>query len=166
MFFYNTSRNDEFQEIRRHGGITHQFLGHSHEAGTSLETIKKMFGSKLIAHADEVAAIRNQAKVSPDATFLDHVRFADGIDSFHVPGHTPGSAAYLYHSPYGKTYLFTGDTIGMDNEGRWENGYLPGIVDCNKEDLKKSLEMLRSQSGCCDTRCFRREVSVCRIEQH
>jgi hydroxyacylglutathione hydrolase len=146
MLFYNTSHKHELEEIQKLGGITHQFLGHWHEAGTSLQTIKQTFGSDLIAHAVEESAMQKQAKTSPDVTFLDRTRFADGIDAFHVPGHTPGSAAYFYNSPHGKTYLFTGDTIGMNNEGRWENGYLAGIADCNKQDLKKSLEMLRTLS--------------------
>jgi hydroxyacylglutathione hydrolase len=146
VLFYNTSHKHELEEIQKLGGITHQFLGHWHESGTSLKTIKQVFGSELIAHADEASDIQNQAKVSPDVTFYDRIRFVDGIDAFHVPGHTPGSAAYLCHSPHGKTYLFTGDTIGMNNEGRWENGYLAGVADCSKQDLKKSLEMLRTFS--------------------
>lgn len=146
VLFYNTSHSDELQEIRRHGGMSHQFLGHWHEAGTSLKTIKQMFGSELIAHADEVAAIRKESKETPGVTFLDRKLFTERVEAFHIPGHTPGSAAYFYQSPYGKTYLFTGDTIGMDNEGRWENGYLEGNDECNKADLNKSIEMLRTLS--------------------
>jgi hydroxyacylglutathione hydrolase len=56
-----------------------------------------------------------------------------------TPGHTPGSACFLYSSPHGKTYLFAGDTL-FPSRGSWQ-----AVVfeDGNKDAMKESLAMLR-----------------------
>ena len=51
---------------------------------------------------------------SPPREFL-----GGDIEVIHTPGHTNNSVCYRYRSPHGKTYLFTGDTIYLDN-GEWK----------------------------------------------
>ena len=68
--------------------------------------------------------------------------FADGIEAIPTPGHTVGSACYVYRSPHGKTYLFTGDTIFPSGDS-WGTLVLVGSGG-SASDLKRSLLLLRA----------------------
>jgi hydroxyacylglutathione hydrolase len=139
VLFYNSSHEDELRHIRELGGITHQYLSHEDEVGPALVRIREMFGSALCCHRLEEAAVR---KVCPvDLTFEKREVHLGNIEVIPTPGHTPGSTCFFVSSPHGKTYLFTGDTIVLTEDGSWQNGFLPGIS--SKVDLKRSLELLR-----------------------
>ncbi len=47
VLFYNTSNQEDMEEISKLGGITHQFLSHRHETGNSLVKIQSQFQSLL-----------------------------------------------------------------------------------------------------------------------
>ena len=116
VLFYNTGNEDDLDQIAELGGIRFQLLSHRDESGPSLSRIRDRFGSKLCCSALEAATIGNDALV--DVTFqADDHRLGD-IDIIHTPGHTAGSICFFYKSPYGKAYLFTGDTIFQSN-GKW-----------------------------------------------
>lgn len=55
------------------------------------------------------------------------------FEVLHIPGHTPGSAAYYFSN---EKWLFTGDTLFASAIGRYDFSY------SKKEELKKSLERL------------------------
>lgn len=99
------------------GGIKYQYLSHRDEVGASLKTIKQRFGSALCCGYDELTAIEGSCEV--DVVFSERKRHFAGIEVIPTPGHTIGSISFLYESPRGLTYLFTGDTLLRSN-GRWE----------------------------------------------
>ena len=139
ILFYSSGLKDEYQHIRELGGITHQYLSHRDEAGPALAEIKELFGSKLCCHRLEEPSISKVTSV--DCLFDKRGALLKDIEVIPTPGHTDGSVCFLVRSVHGKTYLFTGDTIYLEN-GVWDtrvNGYAGG----SKSDLKSSLMLLR-----------------------
>lgn len=68
--------------------------------------------------------------------------FGDGtLWALHVPGHTPGSTAYLARSPRGPV-LFTGDAC--HTAWGWEHGVEPGTFSSDRERSRSSLIALRA----------------------
>ncbi|MGD9615897.1 MAG: MBL fold metallo-hydrolase [Alphaproteobacteria bacterium] len=64
------------------------------------------------------------------------------IEVIPTPGHTNGSVCFLVRSAHGKTYLFTGDTIYLNN-GAWDT-LVWEHAGGSKSDLKNSLMLLRA----------------------
>lgn len=139
ILFYSTGLREEYQQIKTLGGIAFQYLSHRDEAGHALAEIKEIFGSKLCCHRLEEHAIRSEASVD----YLFNKRETLGsVEIIPTPGHTDGSVCFLAHAAHGKKYLFTGDTIYMNN-GVWEtrvNEYGGG----SKSDLRNSLILLQN----------------------
>ena len=104
-------------------------MGHRDEAGGSLQNINEQFGSKLCCHINEAASIAQSCPV--DITFSENVSHFSGIEIIHTPGHTIGSISFLYRSPLGRTYLFTGDTLFQTN-GAWETIVFTGAGGSTK----------------------------------
>jgi len=139
ILFYSSGVREEYQHIQALGGIAYQYLSHRDEVGAALAEIKELFGSKLCCHRLEEPAARRVTPV--DCLFDKRESRLGNIEVIPTPGHTDGSVCFLVRSAHGKTYLFTGDTIYMNN-GTWEtrtNGYAGG----SKSDLKNSLMLLR-----------------------
>jgi len=139
ILFYGTGVQEDLQPIRDLGGVVRQYLSHRDEAGPALATIKQTFGSALCCHASEVRAIGSYCQV--DVTFDTHETHLGNIEVVPTPGHTSGSTCFVYRSPYGKTYLFTGDSIYPDGES-WGTR-VQFFAGGRKSDLKSSLELLR-----------------------
>ncbi|MEQ9892680.1 MBL fold metallo-hydrolase [Pectobacterium aroidearum] len=139
ILFYSSELQEEYQHIQELGGIAYQFLSHRDEVGDALAAIKKRFGSRLCCHRLEAPLA---SKVTPVDDLFDEREIRQGnIEVIPTPGHTEGSVCFLVRSAYGHTYLFTGDTLYMNN-GAWEtraNWYGGG----SKSDLKSSLMLLR-----------------------
>ena len=139
ILFYSSGVREEYQHIQALGGIAYQYLSHRDEVGDALAEIKELFGSKLCCHRLEEPAARRVTPV--DCLFDKRESRLGNIEVIPTPGHTDGSVCFLVRSAPGKTYLFTGDTIYMNN-GTWEtrtNGYAGG----SKSDLRNSLMLLR-----------------------
>ena len=139
ILFYSSGVREEYQHIQALGGIAYQYLSHRDEVGAALAEIKELFGSKLCCHRLEEPAARRVTPV--DCLFDKRESRLGNIEVVPTPGHTDGSVCFLVRSAHGKTYLFTGDTLYMNN-GAWEtriNGYAGGL----KSDLKNSLMLLR-----------------------
>ncbi|WP_158783011.1 MBL fold metallo-hydrolase [Pantoea sp. BAV 3049] len=120
------------------GGSIRHYLTHWHEAGPGARLLQQRFNSALYCHNRALGPISTFAEA--DDTF-NQAEVHCG--SFHVvptPGHTPGSTSYLYASPYGKTYLFVGDTVTLYHD-RWVTVLVP---ESNEADLKQSLEFYRA----------------------
>ncbi len=109
VLFYNTENEGDFEEMAGLGGVQFQLLSHRDESGPSLNRIKDRFGSKLCCSALEAPIIGKDAPVEVIFQVEDH--HLGDIDIIHTPGHTEGSLCFFYKSLYGKSYLFTGDTI-------------------------------------------------------
>jgi glyoxylase-like metal-dependent hydrolase (beta-lactamase superfamily II) len=68
--------------------------------------------------------------------------FGDGsLWALHVPGHTPGSTAYLARSPTGPV-LFTGDAC--HTAWGWQHGVEPGTFSSDRARSRGSLLALRA----------------------
>jgi glyoxylase-like metal-dependent hydrolase (beta-lactamase superfamily II) len=137
ILFYSSGLHEEYEHIQKLGGITHQYLSHSDEAGPALAEIRKIFGSKLCCHRLEEPAVSKAAPV--DYRFDKRETMPGNVEVIPTPGHTPGSVCFLVESADGKTYLFTGDTLFL-NKGAWDTRVNAGG---SKSDLKKSLMLLR-----------------------
>jgi glyoxylase-like metal-dependent hydrolase (beta-lactamase superfamily II) len=140
VLFYSSGHSDEYQHIQELGGITHQYLSHRDEAGPALVRIKQLFGSKLCCHRLEERAVSEACPV--DLTFQTREIHLGDIEVISTPGHTDGSTCFLFKSPHGKTYLFTGDTIFPSNNS-WETFVMPKEGG-SKSDMIDSLKLLRS----------------------
>jgi len=139
VLIYNTSNKDDIHHIAELGGIKYQFLSHRDEAGKSLKSIKEKFNSALCCHIKEEPIIARTCPV--DVTFSEHTSHFCSIEVIPTPGHTSGSISFLYHSPKGQNYLFTGDTLFQSN-GHWGTIVFPGAGG-SIEALIDSLEIYR-----------------------
>ena len=144
VLFYNPRSTEDFQHIGDLGGISYQYLSHCHEVHNSLGNVTKHFNSKLCCHArvkpyfDEMNAA--DIYFNPSGSEFH----SDNIEVINTPGHTDNNLCFRYRSAYGKTYLFTGDTIYLDN-GIW-NTVIVQSDGGNNIELMKSLRRLRGLS--------------------
>ena len=139
VLFYNTGNDGDLEKIAELGGIRFQLLSHRDESGPSLNRIKDRFGSTLCCSALEAAIIGKDARV--DLAFQSSDRHLGDIEIIHTPGHTAGSICFFYKSPYGKSYLFTGDTI-FQSGGKWATLAFPRAGG-SEASLADSLTLLR-----------------------
>jgi len=139
VLIYNTGHEEEIAHIAELGGIQYQYLSHRHEAGASLQTIKRQFASTLCCDEKERAAISKSCEV--DLTFSEDMRHFAGIDIISTPGHTDGSTSFLYESPSGQKFLFTGDTF-LQSNGQWHTIVSSGEGG-HSEPLIESLQTYR-----------------------
>ncbi|BDG03302.1 MBL fold metallo-hydrolase [Anaeromyxobacter oryzae] len=97
--------------IRALGGARLMFLTHRDDVADHARW-REALGCERILHARDVTASTRgvERRLEGDAP----VPLADDLLAVPVPGHTPGSAALLA----GDTYLFTGDHLWGDAEGR------------------------------------------------
>ena len=140
VLFYNTGHDGDLEQIAKLGGIRFQLLSHRDESGPSLNRIKDLFGSKLCCSALEAPIVGKDAPV--DITFQVEDHHLGDIDIIHTPGHTDGSICFFYKSPYGKSYLFTGDTIFQSN-AKWATLAFPRAGG-SEAALAESLLRLRA----------------------
>lgn len=142
VLFYNTGHQHEINEMAELGGVAYQYLSHQDELGETLKTIHQRFGAKLGGHRaerDEFARYR-----TPDILFERREVHLGNVEVIPTPGHSPGSTCFLVHSPHGKRYLFTGDTLYRGKKGDWHAGFIPGHNDeKDREQLAESLRLLR-----------------------
>ena len=139
VLFYNTGLARDLDKITELGGIQYQLLTHRDEVGGSLKRIKELFASNLGIGKLEAPYAEKHSKV--DIVFdLEDTQLED-IQIYFTPGHTNGSICYYYKSPYGKSYLFSGDTFFKWN-GRWSTFVIEGFGGTN-QDMMASLRKLR-----------------------
>jgi hydroxyacylglutathione hydrolase len=123
VLFYSTVTAAAFDDLERLGGVAHQYLSHQDEAGPLLADIARRFGSRLHAPRGDETAIAKAAQV--DVWLDGRGTDANGVEVVPTPGHTPGSTCYVVTGSAGERYLFTGDTVYLDGDGRWAAGNLP-----------------------------------------
>jgi len=139
ILFYNTGSVSDLEHISELGGIKYQLLTHRDEVGKSLQRIKEQFSSKLGIGILE--APYAQKHTSVDIKFETTDTQLEDIEVYFTPGHSEGSICYCYQSPYGKTYLFSGDSIFMWDR-KWSTFVIKGFNGTN-EDMVNSLKKLR-----------------------
>lgn len=138
VLFYNTTLEHELDDMADLGGVARQYLSHQDEIAPSLRTVKQRFGATLHCSAVEAGLVAETCPV--DGVFKERREELDGFEVIPTPGHTPGSACFLVRSKHGPTYLFTGDSILRDAEGKWIAGHIPGYSD--RDALAASLSGL------------------------
>jgi len=90
------------------GGLTHILLSHRDDVGDA-ERYAKRFGARVFIHEWD----RTAAPFASDVLRgREAVKITDDIEAIPVPGHTKGSAVYLYRG----RYLFTGDSLAWSFE--------------------------------------------------
>lgn len=128
-----------------------------------LRTIADRFGSRLHAPAAERAAIEKFAPI--DVPLADRHIDDLGVEVVPTPGHSPGSTCYLVAGGDGLRYLFTGDTLLRDRDGRWRAGYIPGYSDPDR--LRAALTTLAELPAdvVISSACYSGAAGVHRIER-
>jgi hypothetical protein len=114
------------------GDVWRQYLGHGHEAGFASPAVK----APLFVHAADRAEAEENVPVR--ASFSRRHMLDDDFEVIPIPGHTPGSTAYLWDSGDHRM-LFTADTI-MLRDGDWRAAVLPSS---DRTAYLDSLALLR-----------------------
>jgi glyoxylase-like metal-dependent hydrolase (beta-lactamase superfamily II) len=112
--------------------IARVYLGHAHEVlvgGAAPD-------APLFVHAADRDAVARHHQVR--GAFSRRHRLDDDFEAIPIPGHTPGSTAYLWDGGEHR-YLFTADSIYL-HDGEWVAAVL-GSSD--RERYLESLELIR-----------------------
>jgi glyoxylase-like metal-dependent hydrolase (beta-lactamase superfamily II) len=96
------------QEIRERGAVTRLLINHGHEA---------MFGpppidAPVFAHERDRAELEGAIPIA--GTFSGREKIGADIEVIPIPGHTPGSTAYVWDNGAHR-FLFTGDSVWLDH---------------------------------------------------
>lgn len=139
VLFYYTNNFSELEAIKELGGIQFQYLSHHHEMlpalAKNIETLHPILGFHKNAFPHFDIDYSKIVQFNADQIHSENIKIID------TPGHTNSNLCFYYQSPFGKNYLFTGDTIYLDN-GNW--AYL--IFENQKggkNELRQSLSKLR-----------------------
>ncbi len=109
-----------------------QFLGHWHEAAEG----GRATGAAVSVHLADADEARRALPVT--ATFDAPLRVDEDFEAWPMPGHTPGSTAYLWDTGEDRV-LFTADTIYPREDGVWR----AAVLDTSDRDaMAESLERL------------------------
>lgn len=101
-------------DLERLGGVGTIFLTHRDDVAEHAR-LAAHFGALRVMHRDDVEA--GTAGVERQVTGAEPVPLADGLLLIPAPGHTRGSMCLLYTAG-AEGYLFTGDHLALDREGR------------------------------------------------
>jgi glyoxylase-like metal-dependent hydrolase (beta-lactamase superfamily II) len=122
---------DDAAAIERLGGVSRQYLGHWHEASVGgVEPVAAATGAPAYAHE------RDAEKAALEPFPADAA--GGGFELIPIPGHTPGSTAFLWDSGEHRV-LFTADSIYL-RDGEW----VAAVLDSSdREAYLESLERVR-----------------------
>jgi hypothetical protein len=114
--------------------VSRHYLGHWHEAGFATGEA----GAPLFVHAGDAAETEQRLHVR--ASFTRRHKLDDDFEVIPIPGHTPGSTAYLWDSGR-ERILFTGDSLYVDGTtGEWVAALLESS---DRDTYLESLELMR-----------------------
>lgn len=140
VLFYNTSQQDDIQQMAELGGVAYQFLSHRDEVGRSIIQIRDSYSARLGAHQAELEALAGVCQ--PDIIFEQRQWLFDDLEVIPTPGHTPGSCCFFAKSAEGRSVLFSGDTLYWS-----DTGLRPGLLPfSDRSQLINSLELLETVS--------------------
>ena len=114
------------------GGITRRYLGHGHEAMFADDTLE----APTFAHASDRRSIERELPVK--AGFTKRHVLDEDFEVIPIPGHTPGSTAYLWDSGEHRM-LFTADSLYLA-DGDWRGAVLDSS---DRAAYIESLELIR-----------------------
>jgi glyoxylase-like metal-dependent hydrolase (beta-lactamase superfamily II) len=138
ILVYSSSRvADDFTALAGAGGVARQYINHEHQAHASCDRVAAEFGAPLYCHAADAGAAARICNVAQ--TFDGRAHHFDDFEAIPIPGHTPGSTAFLWTNG-ARRYLFTGDTIYL-RDSKWRIAVLDGISD--PATYRDSLRLVR-----------------------
>jgi Metallo-beta-lactamase superfamily len=114
-------------------GVARQYLGHGHEAGVGTPAT---IDAPLFVHEADRALVEPVRHVR--GTFSRRHTLDDDFEVIPIPGHTPGSTAYLWDTGE-QRLLFTADTIVL-RDGEWRTAVLDSS---DPAAYARSLELIR-----------------------
>lgn len=116
------------------GRPVRHYLAHEHEAAFGCGEA----GAPLLCHEAGRAAVAGHCPIGETFSGRHHV--GGDLEVIPIPGHTPGSTAFLWAADGGARCLFTADTVYLREGGDWVTALLPDSSD--RAALIASLELL------------------------
>lgn len=137
---YNTGHL-EFEEhwLRAEGGVSRQYLSHSHEAGSTCNWLKENFSNLTYIHRSD--ALNAQRECEIDGTFNQDERIGTDFHIIHTPGHTPGSTCFYWVAPNNLKVMFVGDILVPDKRGEFML-FMDDHSKKNEACMERTLVML------------------------
>lgn len=133
LLYASTRVSADDAAVRALGGIDRIYLSHWHEAGFGADRI----GAPV--YVDRADRRDAEAQSTIAGTFDEWPIEDEGLQFITIPGHTPGSTAFLA-TIEGDRVLFTGDSIWFGQDG-WKVAVLP---TSDRAAYIDSLERLRT----------------------
>ncbi|MEM9633687.1 MAG: MBL fold metallo-hydrolase [Pseudomonadota bacterium] len=134
---YHSEQETDLNEISNMGGAGHQYLSHNHEIVPTLQTTSTRLNARLCGHEKMQPYFGTGKGLDVAFQTSGTEQHAGGLEVVFTPGHTDNNVCYRYVSPHGKTYLFTGDTIYLD-QGEWRTLVMSGDGG-DRSTLRESL---------------------------
>jgi glyoxylase-like metal-dependent hydrolase (beta-lactamase superfamily II) len=119
-------------ELPALGGAVGQFINHGHEAMFDHAELEAPI---FVHELDRAEASRT---LPIERGLVDREKIDEDFDVIPIPGHTPGSTAFLWDSGNHR-FLFTGDSIWLDH-GEWAAVVLDPR---GRADYLRSLALMR-----------------------
>lgn len=123
----------EAQAIEGLGGAWRHYLGHVHES----EFVPKPPAADVVLIHERDSAELAQRLAGMETFSAEH-RLGEDFEVIPIPGHTPGSTAYLWDSG-AERVLFSADTIFL-RDGEWQIALLSSS---DRETYLESLARIR-----------------------
>lgn len=142
VLLYNGGNEADFEAIKELGGLDYQFLSHRDEISPGLDNIKKRFNNKLCCHKNTQPLVEKVSSV--EEVIHQRLKHSSQLEVIPTPGHTDGCLSFLYNSPAGETYLFSGDLISMTDNG-WDTFIIPGR-GADLKDVLASMKLYKQLS--------------------
>lgn len=115
LIYSSAALADEGAAIERLGGLARHYLGHGHEAKVGHAEAAARFEAPLFCHEGDRAEVSKTCKLAQ--SFSERHRLDEDFEVIPIPGHTPGSTAYLWDNGQHRC-LFTADSLYV-REGEW-----------------------------------------------
>lgn len=120
------------EEIRDRGEVRRLLINHGHEGMVGVPPID----APVFVHERDRVDLGGAMPVA--GTFSGRETIGKDLEVIPIPGHTPGSTAYLWDGGVHR-FLFTGDSVWLDH-GEWRAVVLdPG----GRQDYVDSLALMR-----------------------
>lgn len=125
------------EQIASLGGVTQQYLSHSHEATKRVERQRAALQMDLFCPSEDRTAVAKTCTVA--GQFEGNTHVLPDLKAIALPGHTPGSSAFVW-TTQGRRILFTGDNFYTGRQDLWS----VYIKRANAPRVIESLRRLRA----------------------
>ncbi|KAB1154203.1 MBL fold metallo-hydrolase [Tenacibaculum aiptasiae] len=122
IVIYYSDNENEVSQIKKLGEMDYQFISHHHEFTPAMFKNLNDFETTLYTHKKAIPYLKYT--IQNMVAFKETSELSSSLKIIYTPGHTNNNICLYYKSPFGKNYLFTGDTIYLDN-GHWNILVMP-----------------------------------------